>query len=120
MEAHEKAPEIPGSKKFSATAPSTMMTPLHYAAIRDHNDVVELLIEKGANVDAKAFVKTALHFACEKDFLKIAMTLLKYGANIEVADENGFTPLHIASYKGHETLVSIEKSLILFYTRIRL
>lgn len=34
----------------------TMLTPLQYACIRDHDDVVELLIEKGATVDLKAIV----------------------------------------------------------------
>lgn len=73
--------------------------------------------------------KTALLFACEKDFLKIAMTLVKHGASIEAKDEvrqsilsfffllsfklittqslytqNGFTPLHISSYKAYETM----------------
>lgn len=45
----------PGTKdKFGGT----MMTPLHYACVRDHDDVVELLLEKGATVDLKAIVSS--------------------------------------------------------------
>ena len=44
----------PGTKD---TFTGTMMTPLHYACIRDHDDVVEFLIEKGATIDLRAKVR---------------------------------------------------------------
>ena len=90
LEAHEKPP--------------TCLAPLHYTVLRNHDDVCEYLLQNGAQVNSRANEKTPLHFACEKDFLKIAMILVKFNAEIEVADENGNTPLHVTSYKCHETL----------------
>ena len=41
------------------------MAPLHYACNRDHADVVEALLSKGADVDAKtSFGDTPLYLAC--------------------------------------------------------
>ena len=42
LEAHEKKP--------------TCLTPLHYTALRNHDDVCEYLLEKGADVNSLANV----------------------------------------------------------------
>jgi ankyrin repeat protein len=54
IEAKEGSNNNPSKGKQKAV--NTMMTPLHYATLRDHETVVEYLLEKGALVDAKAIV----------------------------------------------------------------
>ncbi len=54
MEAREAIP-VPGSNKMKGS----MMTPLHYACLRDHDNVVEYLLEKGADPNSKAIVSNS-------------------------------------------------------------
>lgn len=69
-----------------------------YATVVDNVDAVELLLESGANVNAKTPQnQTALHYACQKGFAKIAESLLLYRAEINVRDSALHqTPLHNA------------------------
>ncbi|XP_055945198.1 uncharacterized protein LOC129975930 [Argiope bruennichi] len=72
-------------------------TPLHYAARGGHADVVQLLISKGAEVDAKTLKgATPLHLAAEKGHNTVVEILLQYGADINATDFNGFTALCFA------------------------
>jgi ankyrin repeat protein len=81
-------------------------TPLLFAAPGHHKDVLELLISKGANVNATGKRKlTALHFAARGEKLEIVQLLVNNGANIEAEDlpEHGYwlfgvpkTPLDLA------------------------
>jgi len=62
-------------------------TPLLFAAPGHHKDVLELLISKGANVNATGKRKlTALHFAARGEKLEIVQLLVNNGANIEAED----------------------------------
>ena len=74
-------------------------TPLHYACEFGHLLIVEYLISKGADIEAKdIYYWTPLHFACKEDHLEIVEYLISKGADIEAKewmDLNG--PLHIAS-----------------------
>jgi hypothetical protein len=54
VEAREAIP-VPGSNKMKGS----MMTPLHYACLRDHDNVVEYLLEKGADPNSKAIVSNS-------------------------------------------------------------
>ena len=57
-------------------------TPLHYAASAGHNDIVELLIERGANVNATDSGKggTPLDYACWGDQEEVIETLNAHNA----------------------------------------
>jgi ankyrin repeat protein len=76
-------------------------TPLHDAANKGHEEIAELLIAKGANINAGLY--TPLHTAVSKGRMDIVKLLLQNGANINAQDEEGGTgtaPLHIlAKYK---------------------
>ena len=69
--------------------------PLHWPACRGHKEVVELLIEKGAGVNAKAGSSgsTPLH---EVDTKEIAELLIAKGADVNAKTNYGFTTLHFA------------------------
>ncbi|CAI0452504.1 unnamed protein product [Linum tenue] len=65
-------------------------TPLHWAVDRGHLNIVELLVGRNADVNAKdSEGQTALHYAvvCERE--GIAEFLVKRDANVNVKDNDG-------------------------------
>jgi len=74
------------------------MTPLIVAARHGHDDLVRMLIEKGANVDvADSNGLTALHYACVYGKKETVSALLAADANPNVRTSQGLTPLHMAA-----------------------
>ncbi|XP_069822299.1 ankyrin repeat domain-containing protein 27 isoform X2 [Dendropsophus ebraccatus] len=81
-------------------------TPLHIAAICGQSQFIDLLISKGAVVNATDYHgSTPLHLACQKGHQKIALLLLHYKASRDIQDNNGNTSLHLACTYGHEDCV---------------
>ncbi|HKQ72824.1 MAG TPA: ankyrin repeat domain-containing protein [Blastocatellia bacterium] len=73
-------------------------TPLMYAAHARNTEVVRLLIEKGADVNAKYNgAGTALIPAAEMGDLAIAKLLLETGADVNVKHQSGYTALMYAA-----------------------
>ncbi|CAM9827182.1 unnamed protein product, partial [Ectocarpus sp. 8 AP-2014] len=78
------------------------MTPAHLAA---NNDVLEVLSQHGANLNAKdADLRTPLFVACASDRLEKAeflCELLEYAdQDLGEVDKRGDTPMHAAAYNG--------------------
>ena len=70
------------------------VTPLHWAAIRGRKIAVELLIARGADVNAKKKGgSTPLHWAST---VKISEILIKKGADVNAKNQYDGTPLHWA------------------------
>uniref|UniRef100_A0A8C3LXP0 Ankyrin repeat domain 27 n=1 Tax=Chrysolophus pictus TaxID=9089 RepID=A0A8C3LXP0_CHRPC len=81
-------------------------TPLHIAAICGQTSLVDLLVAKGAIVNATDYHgSTPLHLACQKGYQNVTLLLLHYKASTDVQDNNGNTPLHLACTYGHEDCV---------------
>ncbi|XP_064884448.1 ankyrin repeat domain-containing protein 27 isoform X6 [Columba livia] len=81
-------------------------TPLHIAAICGQAAFVDLLVAKGAVVNATDYHgSTPLHLACQKGYQNVTLLLLHYKASADVQDNNGNTPLHLACTYGHEDCV---------------
>ncbi len=86
-------------KDVNARSPNGL-TPLHLAAMySDKPEVIETLIEKGANINARDKLGRApLHFAAEDNQNpKIVEALLEKRTNPDPRDKEGNTPLHRAA-----------------------
>ncbi len=84
-----------------------MFTPLHSAAWRSPT-ILELLIEKGADVNAVSKDGTsALHNACRGDSSRCVEILSSKGGNVNIANKRGITPLHYAVINGNPESMAI-------------
>lgn len=73
-----------------------------WAASEGNDDIVQLLVEQGANINAQNFAgETALFIASTRGFDTIAHTLLENGANVHIANIDGATALHMAVANGN-------------------
>lgn len=83
-------------------------TPLMEAASAGHVDIVKLLLEHDADVNAQSSAgNTPLMYACSGGHEEIVKILLDHGAKIEDHNENGHTPLMEAASSGHVGIARI-------------
>ena len=84
-------------------------TPLSWAADKEHEVVVKLLLEKGAELETKDndYGQTPLSWATEEGHEAVVKLLLEKGAELETKDSNSRTPLLWAAEKGHEAVVKL-------------
>eukprot|EP00111_Clytia_hemisphaerica_P001648 TCONS_00004672-protein len=76
-------------------------TPLHFAAGFGRKDIVEFLLEVGANVHARDDGGLIpLHNACSFGHVEVTLSLLRHDADVNARDNWNFTPLHEAAIKG--------------------
>ena len=89
-------------------------TPLHLATMQGaDSSVVEKLIAKGADINAKTFVATytPLHGAASEGRTDLVEVLLKHGANPDLKDGQNLTPPEIAKQQGHQDTVEVFRRL---------
>lgn len=78
------------------------------AANNGHTNVVEALINYGANIeDESNNGKTSLHWACYWGHYSTVQLLIQKGANISTIDVEGMTPLMSATFKKHILIVKL-------------
>jgi len=79
---------------------------LQYASLKGRLDVVEFLVGKGFNKDAKDdFGKSPLHYAAEYGKLDVVKFLVGKGCEKNEKDQFGSTPLHLAVLHGELNVV---------------
>ena len=71
-------------------------TPLHLSCYEGHLDVTELLLERGADVDAVDDNGRTPLFYAMMNYPEISSMLIKYGCDVNAIDECGYAPLHWA------------------------
>lgn len=77
-------------------------TPLHWAAARGHAVMIDVLLSRGADIEARDLRQwTPLFWAVYWSRPEALRSLLDRGANAHAKDSNGNTSLHIAVSKGH-------------------
>lgn len=83
-------------------------TALIVAAEHGHKDVVELLLEHGANVNEKDEDGwTALIYAAVNDYKDVVELLLKHGANVKEKNNLGKTALILVAQYDKENIIKI-------------
>ncbi|PGG97626.1 hypothetical protein AJ79_09136 [Helicocarpus griseus UAMH5409] len=86
---------------------SPCSTALQLASRQGLQDIVELLISKGADVNAHDRVGTALISACEGGYENIAKILINNGADVNIRALGGYDALIKASKSGHRDIVEL-------------
>ena len=72
-------------------------TPFHYAVNNGYLSTVELLVSKGANINATdKFKRSALHWAVRYNFVELVEYLLNIGINTDIIDVEERTAFEIA------------------------
>lgn len=84
-------------------------TPLHKAIELGRRETAELLLDKGANINAVTIggKETPLHVAVRCNRKELVELLLNKGANINAVDNLDMTPLHFALKYNREELVRL-------------
>lgn len=85
-------------------------TPLHLASFFGHNDAVDTLLARGADVHAwsdNGQANQPLHAAAAGGHVEICRTLLDHGADPNSTQTGGSTPLHAAAMSGNRPLVDV-------------
>ncbi len=73
-------------------------TLLHWASLRDATDVVELLLDRGTDLEAEdGEGRTPLDYAAQGNAVGAVERLLDRGADIGASGRMGYTPLHSAA-----------------------
>lgn len=100
----DKQPALVGS--FSPDG----FPPLGLACFFGHRDAATLLIERGAEVNARSrnpMKVMPLHSAAASRQPAIIRLLLEHGAEVNAAQESGFVPLHEAARSGNVEMIRL-------------
>eukprot|EP00884_Botryococcus_braunii_P022330 jgi/Botrbrau1/8781/Bobra.0330s0013.1 len=84
-------------------------TPLHFAASKGHDSVIEALFGAGAEIDTreKVLKRTALHLAALNGHIGAVTFLVRHGADPDAQDGESLTALHKAVTLGFEDVVRV-------------
>ena len=84
------------------------VTPLHSAAAARATEIVRMLLESGAPVNAKQHGGwTALHAAADNGDEEMIKILLQHGADLLAHNDDGRTPANIAELKGRDNALKL-------------
>jgi ankyrin repeat protein len=83
-------------------------TPLHVAATYGYSEIVEFLLNHGADPNIREkYGCTPLHYATWFGNSKVVKVLLNHGADPNIRDKQGATPLHYAAAFDYPKIVEV-------------
>jgi ankyrin repeat protein len=88
-------------------------TPLHFAAFFGHPEAARLLVERGADLEARstneqfALDAAPLHSASAAGHVEACRVLLNAGADVNAVQHGGYTALLDAAANGNDELVEL-------------
>lgn len=84
-------------------------TPLILASTAGHAEVVEILIDQGADIEAQSerTKDTPLSLACSGGRYEVVEILLRLGANKEHRNVSDYTPLSLAASGGYVNIIKL-------------
>ncbi|QQP53153.1 Palmitoyltransferase, partial [Caligus rogercresseyi] len=84
------------------------VTLLHWAAINGRLEIVEYLLEKGAELDAIGgdLRSTPLHWAARQGNMAMVVRLVQRGARTDIRDGEGAMALHLGAQLGYMAIVA--------------
>lgn len=109
----EKMGVLPNDIQIGIDKKEIGRTALHEACTNGHSDIVEYLLEKGADinaqviVDSKPMTPTPLICAAKSNHFELVKYLLEKKADPDLADEYDFTPLAYAVINNNKNLINL-------------
>ncbi|KAI9031169.1 hypothetical protein DFJ74DRAFT_602414 [Hyaloraphidium curvatum] len=84
------------------------VTPLHWAALHNHAEIINLLLRRDADPNRKAGSPTAspLHWAARAGHVDAVKAMVNRGGNPKIADGQGYNCLHLAVHGNHPKMVT--------------
>jgi ankyrin repeat protein len=84
-------------------------TPAIWCCIEGHSEILEYLLERGANAELALPVNgwTPLHYASINNYPECVTALLRHGVLVDAITTNGETALYLASWRGHLPVVQL-------------
>jgi len=81
---------------------------LFWASAGRRVEVVQLLLERGTDVNAQTkHGGTSLSVASLYGHLDVVRVLLEHGADVHIRDRNNLTPFQVATCKGHTEVAKL-------------
>ena len=87
--------------------PAPVRSPMQWAALKCHSDIVRMLIDAGADVSTNSYGWASIHDAVICGDPIIVKLLLDNGANINAVAWGKWTPLNMAIEKGNTSVVKV-------------
>ena len=105
---HEKLQNYFPNHKLIDMPNENNITPLQYACIKKHKNVVDLLIDLGADINAvDSENKSVLFYAAVGGNIRIIKKLLIHGADKTIKDHENKTPYDIARERKHHEMCKL-------------
>jgi len=93
-------------KRMNEKITSYGYTPFLTACYYGNHQLIEILIEKGANIHQKDnYGRNAAYIAVMNNQINILKKVYKLGVDIDISVENGYSPLTLAAYRNHLNVI---------------